>query len=740
MQAEKAVKKIELFQRLVFLLMIGIVPLIIDPNTLYSFVDTKFTMIQLLIMLLLISGAVKLMLGGLSPTYSWVSVPLLLLMGVYFAHYFTDPVPEYALVRALKFGSFMLLPLLFASCFKTDKHLSQAEHFLILMTLPMLVYSMAQYLDYELFEYQLESDKSKVQGTLGNSHYLGGYLAIFVFFALNRIRQTRNLTIQVAYLFLFPIILFLLLASRSRGAILCVAAAGFCFAGVRAFLGWRQTRHFLWKTALVGWTILLLMGVGTLWWGGRQPESHIVRRQELRFHRDRSFNNRLVLAVVSIRMWRQNLWWGIGLDRYPIEFFPTLYETASHPDFLMIQQLSLDMESTQANEAHNDFLQTLAETGLVGYGLLTAICCMYLFGLAKLIRQSRIKVKPSDLKLMGILLAALLTVFAQMAYSFPLRLPANSLLVFLVFGWSGIMFRRYGILESPRPGWQRWAVVRFPIALALIAFSVWGIHTTLRQYVGLVYFRLGIVADEEFRNPAGAQKLYEIAHQLYPENGEILFYQGRIHAYTPGGLRQALIKLDEAGRTFSNSSMRIVRSQIYLDLFRYSDALRELEPLSMVTRRLDNLHLARGMVAYYRGDFPGAIEEYMKELEITPNDHQALLYLAQSHFELGNYFSAEQLFLRASRRNIKSIDVQERLGDIYSGPHFMPQRARNHYYQALNWAIEAGQRQTIRRLEKKIGDLEQKIRLKMENPQFRSRVQPSTTSQPVPRPRTSGEE
>ena len=76
--------------------------------------------------------------------------------------------------------------------------------------------------------------------------------------------------------------------------------------------------------------------------------------------------------------------------------------------------------------------------------------------------------------------------------------------------------------------------------------------------------------------------------------------------------------------------------------------------------------------------------------------------------------------------------MPERLGDIYSGPRFMPQRARTYYSQAFNWALEAGDRQNVRQLERKITDLEKKIRLKMENAGFRARLQRRGAGQSEP--------
>jgi len=723
MFAQKAIARIDLFQRLVLMFIVGVVPLVVDPYTPASFVDTKFLMIQLLVLFLLTAGAAKLVLGGGSPKVAWSSVLLVALAAVYVAHCWTDPIPAFARVRALKFGLMLLLPLFLVSAFTRRRQIAAVEHFLLLMTLPMLVYAVAQYLGYELWEYEFELEKSRVQGTLGNSHFMGGYLAILVFIILHRIRQSRSAVIQTLYLFLFPIILFLLIVSRSRGAMLCVAAAAFGFVGVRALIGWRQGRTRLWKWILVGWVAIVVLAPAAFWWSGRRPPSNPLRRIELKLHRDRSINNRLVLAVVSLKMWGKQPWWGVGLDRYPVEFSPTLFELASTPDFHIIREMARLMESTQANEAHNDFLQCLAETGLVGYSLLVGICCLFLFGLGKLLRQRRHTLSRADWIQVTCLLPALLTVFAQMIYSFPLHLPSNGVLVFLVFGWSAVLFRRYGILEFPRPRWCSLRPTRYLVALGMVLLTIWGGYTVLRQYLGLTLMRAGVIAEEMFGNLAHAERWLERAGYLYPENGEIDFYQARIYAQTEQNRNKALAKLDEASLTYANSSIPIVRSQILLDMFRYSEALKPLEQLSLVTQRLSNLHLARGMAFYYNREFEKAIREYEQELEINPKSSQALLYLAQSHFELGNYYQAEQWFSHTFGMKIKSIQVAERLGDIYSGPRFMPQRARTYYYQALNWAIEAGDRQSVRQLERKIAQLERKIRLKMENPRFRSQIQ-----------------
>jgi O-antigen ligase len=732
MIVESILRRLELFQRLILLFLLGFVPLVIDPNVMASFVDTKFIIVELLVLFLIIIEAVRLVFRPGRKTFSLISVSLIGLVIVHFLHALpawlpgdtflenlADAYPEYALVTALKYSLFLVLPLFFVSAFNTRKRLAMAENFLIIMSVPIFIYGLAQYTGYELFEYQLQMDKSNVHGMLGNAHYLGGYLAMLLFIVLHRVVATRNANLRPLLIFLTVVIVFLVYASKSRGAMLCVGASAFLFLGIRAFVGWRRKQHWFWRVVLAAWLLFWVALPLGIWYSGTLPESNFIRKTELQVHRDRSFNNRMVLSLVALRMWRQDPVWGAGVGQYAVQFFPTLYEMAWQPDFLIFRDMSRLMESTQANEAHNDFLQMLAELGIIGYALLVALCILSVAGLVMIqIRQGR-SLERFDRRLALFLVPALLTVYAQMAYSFPFHLPANAVLMFFIFGLAMSVLRRYGALEIPRPRWWNHRFFRTALALFFLGFSLWAVGTVLRQYMGLVYMRAGYLALEEYNNPKAAETLLADAGVLYPENGEIDFYQARTYATDKKRLHKALEKLDEAEETFANSSIRLVRSQLLLEMFRFSEAYNVLEPLEMITRQLPTLHLARGMVYYHNGQYEKAIEEYEKELELQPWEPLALLYMAESHYHLGNYYRSEKLYLQAIQRNIQAVEAYERLGDIYAFHQFKPKQARQMYADARQVAVKLQNRQKIRQMENKALELERKIRLKLENPRFR---------------------
>ena len=366
--------KIELFQRLVLMLLIGVIPYFVDFNTPASYIDAKYHSIQILVAFLIASGAAKLILIPRGRNFSFLSLALLGMFGLFYLRAWFDPQRDYALARAMRFSVFFLLPLAFRSAFRTTRQMALAERWLIFAGIPLVIYCLLQSIGIDPFAdlYQSELQKSNVHGTMGNAHFLGGYLAVLVFLIWNRIRQAGFLWSRLLYILLLLVVGILLVASRSRGAMLTVGTAAFVALGLRAAVGWRSRVHPVWEYLLVGWLLVVLSVPVVLFWAWDKPESNPVRKMELRFHRDLSINNRIVLSYIALRMWGHHPWWGVGVDRYPLEYFDTLHEVVTDPHSKLIHALSLVMESTQANETHNDFLQYLAEFGLADVHLLVA--------------------------------------------------------------------------------------------------------------------------------------------------------------------------------------------------------------------------------------------------------------------------------------------------------------------------------------------------------------------------------
>jgi O-antigen ligase len=131
---------------------------------------------------------------------------------------------------------------------------------------------------------------------------------------------------------------------------------------------------------------------------------------------------RLQIDRDSMRMFsaRPLLGWGLGTfaDVYPQ--FRSFYT------------------NSQVNEAHNDYLQTLTETGILGFGI-----AMWL--LVTAIRRALQKTRNWSSDVNGILaLAALLGISGILVHSlvdFNLEVPANALLFFVLCTGAGMETR-----------------------------------------------------------------------------------------------------------------------------------------------------------------------------------------------------------------------------------------------------------------------------------------------------------
>jgi len=250
---------------------------------------------------------------------------------------------------------------------------------------------------------------------VNHNHYAGlieMLTPIPLVFAFSRYAHGRKKWLAAAAAAFMGATIFL---SGSRGGMAAFAiqiAIFFCFL-------FRERAHN--RVALLMGGFLLIALASIAWIGGSQVTSRLSTLADYK-HPDLNADIRLKIDRDAVRMFsaRPLLGWGLGTfaDAYPR--FRSFYT------------------NSQVNEAHNDYLQTLTETGIVGFGL-----AMWL--LVTVIRRALRKTGnwPSDVN--GILaLAALLGIAGILVHSlvdFNLEVPANSLLFFVLCTVAGMEAR-----------------------------------------------------------------------------------------------------------------------------------------------------------------------------------------------------------------------------------------------------------------------------------------------------------
>ena len=216
---------------------------------------------------------------------------------------------------------------------------------------------------------------------------------------LGKVRRERRFA--VAMFALLPIVALFL--SASRGGIVSFAAE----IGVLALL--LTLRRSGSRHVLAGGVVLLLAFMAVSWLGVRQILERFSSMQSLEV----TVGKRASMRHDSWRIFREHPWAGTGLGTLPIVFpaYESLYD------------------GKVVNHAHNDYLEMLADTGLIG-----ALCCAAFLGILFYCSLKQLLVTDKSfaaaLHLSG--LVACCGFLVHSLVDFNLHMPGNALLFCLM--------------------------------------------------------------------------------------------------------------------------------------------------------------------------------------------------------------------------------------------------------------------------------------------------------------------
>ena len=261
---------------------------------------------------------------------------------------------------------------------------------------------------------------------------------------------------------------------------------------------------------------------------------------------------RLLLFRDTLKMIKAHPLSGIGLANYPV----TLPEYWSED----LRDLIVSGASRSAENAHNDYLTTAAESGLPALLafliLVTVSLSIALAGLWK---------KPDPYRISAV--GGLLALLAYAAFDYPLQNAASALIFWLLLG-----------IISGKPAAKKISLMhRFPfssyprvIKIFIISLIIFLSGMSTRSLLANYFWQRGL--SEYVRSPLAAEKSLEQAEFLSPHNHQVLFLLGNIATLKrnlPGALRyyQSVLKLSPF-----NSKARLNLAELYLEVGRLSEA------------------------------------------------------------------------------------------------------------------------------------------------------------------------
>ena len=309
----------------------------------------------------------------------------------------------------------------------------QESFFLLLVGLGLIAaaYGILQNFGLELFRSVAEGERQVLSSFFGHSNFMASFLAPIVFLAAYFLGPGRDNRLRIVAGVAIGATLICLYWAGTRAATLAVIA------GTVGLMRWRlpQASMARRRLATVAGIVVVLVIAATLWgqYGGRHRET-LLRR--LSSHREMS--NRTFLWMIGIEMIREKPVLGIGYGRYNAEFWPYCERYVQRPGHEMFSYILREMKGLNPGEVHNDLLGVACETGILGAAAFIGLWVLALVFCHRSIRRG----EPADRRMARHLRAALICVFVDSLFGFPLQLPASAVLFWILLGNVAQTYRR----------------------------------------------------------------------------------------------------------------------------------------------------------------------------------------------------------------------------------------------------------------------------------------------------------
>lgn len=339
---------------------------------------------------------------------NWLYLPVLALIVFCAAQKFCglSLYPYATKIELLKWIAYFALAFLAVETFRTPEQSNRFAVFLLSFGFVVALFAIAQHYTFngKLYWFVALPQSSEPFGPFVDRDHFAGFIELTAPFGLAMLLHGTCRGEKAAFVALFTAVpIATLVLCGSRGGI-----AGFAFASLFLILVW-QSRNIKIRQLLAFASLIILCGALVFWLGA----SATIQRFGALTVGDLSRDQRVSMDRDTLRIFRDHYTTGTGLGTLETVF--PQYETT--------------YTGRVVDHAHNDYLELLAETGVIG-GLLGLAFIVLLFrqGFANLNWPER----QSDRAFYAGALAACSALLVHSFVDFNLHVPANALLFLLL--------------------------------------------------------------------------------------------------------------------------------------------------------------------------------------------------------------------------------------------------------------------------------------------------------------------
>ncbi len=538
-----------------------------EGSTEYGYVKSILALVSISVLLILWA-----LLGGRKRSWeirlSWVTLPFALLVGAMLLSLINAINIRVVLQSIALVISFFLFYLLVLNFIEKERDIKLILSVLLFSAVIASTYGLLQYLGI-LPGPPGARGLGALISTMGNRNFLGGFLSYLFLPAFILLLRTRHIASKIitllAIVFIFYMILFVQQTGIRVGLIVAVTVL------VGAIFIWRVAGLLLTRKRILTTAVAILffiylfaaptspfnavIGLGS----DGTPVSSVVQffrnQWERNAGRVRAWN-----WWVGWEMFRDNPVVGVGLGNYKLNFLP--YKA----QFLATERgEQFDFPIPRAAQAHNEIVQITAELGVVGLLATLAAIGTIIFTFVKRLSLQKDAQRRLDLLLLGCGITAF---FVHSLVSFPLRLPASTLVLVLAVGLAGSLFYgKVGEWKVSLCGWPR----RILISLVIL-FSLFICIVSARDFQADLHLNRGINAFHMGHFHLAYRDLQR-SHALDFAPRQTYFHLAMVQLQ--------LDRHEEAKESLKRALTRFVSAEVFINLANIAMKLGDIETARM---------------------------------------------------------------------------------------------------------------------------------------------------------------
>ena len=661
-----------------------IIPLFIWPGeTEYGYGKTiiMFLVVSALLVAWAIRSAIK---GEWRIRLPWLVYPagFLLLVGLLSM---INAVNGRVVIQSLAvFLYFLLFYLIVANAVKEKRDVTVILYALLISSFLASLYGLLQYLGV-MRGATGGHGLGEIISTMGNRNYLGGFLAYLLFPTVILVVRLRSRILRAIAI---PLISFnfgmaMLVNQTGIRIALIVAAIG-------VIIGWAIFRPVEPIRRNRAWLIALLI-VLVFTFLVEAPSGPLNSVVGLSATKGSSWIGRLWAANagktrawdwwVGYEMFRDHPLLGVGLGNYKLNFIPYKAKFLATP-----QGKNYNFYIPRAAQAHNEYVQLLAELGILGIIGLVGLIGMIAYSLWTILSRNRDEADRFDLLL---LTGGVITFLIHGLVSFPAHLPASSLALVTILGIA--TSRAYGDAVQTTV-----VLRRNPLratAVVAVAFALMVSVIAVRDYSADFLFQAGLRQLQLGQTNLAIETLNRsIALDFCPRQA---YYYRAMGELQQGKYKDALADLERC-RT------RFVTEQVYLNIANIAVNLgdtktaKENVALLLATHpdkdTVRQAHYLEGIIAIREKDYQKARDILNALLKESPDFERAYiargdLYRIQGYTETArkDYEKALALIEKKLSRAQKKLSSTTR----FTAEEYSRLRSEINLLQQEKKAVEA---------------------------------------------------